>query len=66
MVKEGCVQVTGSPSPVDFDMTATQGGVALTVVCTDISTSSPTLWRWTAIDGLNRSVTTVVRTTGRE
>ncbi len=60
VVKENCIQVgPPGPSPVDFDLTATEGGIALTVVCTDISTSSPTLWRWTTIDGLNGTVTTV-------
>jgi PKD repeat protein len=55
IAKPGCVQVTGSPGSVDFDFNVSHpsGSTTLIVNCTDRSTSSPTLWRWTAKDGIN-------------
>lgn len=57
-----CVEVTGSPGAIDFDMTVTHppGSTMLFVECTDRSTSSPTLWRWTAEDGFKGDKPTVV------
>ncbi len=58
IVKSLSVRVTGSPP--DFDLTATEGGNVLTVTCTDMSQSAPTLWKWTATDGLNPSNVTTI------